>query len=304
MVLLFTNGSLYAQEHNYLLEAQQYLNKGECNKAQLCYEIYRALSDSINTNMEFQIDQCHNEVYVVNGVTFEMIYVRGGLFKIKDTITTTRTTSTRNNCYENFSITSIDTISKLVNYSVIIPDFYIGKYEVTQSLWKAVMGDSPSKFKGDDLPVENVSWDDCWLFIERLNQLTGKKFRIPTIDEWEFAAKGGNYSMEYKYSGSNQIDDVAWYDNNSNGTTHAVGTKLPNEIGIYDMTGNVFEFLFDRDYNGSKSDPLKTIDPMYWGFKLSTYSIMDKGFFMMMTGFTNHSKWDCGGLRLVCDIDK
>ena len=120
--------------------------------------------------------------------------------------------------------------------------YYIGETEVTQALWQAVMGSNPSSFKGSLRPVESVSWDDCQTFISKLNSLTGKNFRLPDDDEWEYAAKGGNKTHNYKYSGSNNIGEVAWYKDNSDGRSHNVMTKAPNELGIYDMTGNVLEW--------------------------------------------------------------
>ena len=141
-------------------------------------------------------------------------------------------------------------------HSVTLGGYYIGKYEVTQKLWKAVMGSNPSEFKGDNLPVENVSWNDVQEFIRKLNQLTGKNYRLPTEAEWEYAARGGDNSRGYKYSGSNSIGNVAWYWDNSNGAIHPVGTKSPNELGLYDMSGNVFEWC--QDWYGSYSSALQS----------------------------------------------
>ena len=115
------------------------------------------------------------------------------------------------------------------------------------------MGSNPSCFKGDDLPVEMVTWNDCQDFISKLNAMTGKRFRLPSEAEWEYAARGGNKSRGYQYSGSNTIGDVAWYVGNSSSMTHAVGTKQPNELGLYDMTGNVYEMCQDRSGSYSSS---------------------------------------------------
>ena len=130
-------------------------------------------------------------------------------------------------------------------HRVEVSDFFIGKHEVTQAQWKAVMGENPSYYKGDNLPVEQVSWNDVQEFIRKLNTLTGKQYRLPTEAEWEFAARGGINSKNYKYSGSNTANDVAWIESNSAKTTHPVGTKSPNELSIYDMSGNVMEWCND-----------------------------------------------------------
>jgi len=134
---------------------------------------------------------------------------------------------------------------------VTLSSFYIGKYEITQAQWKAIMGNNPANFKGDNLPVENVSWHDVQEFIRKLNAATGKNYRLPTEAEWEYAARGGAKSQGDKYSGSNTVGNVAWYSENSGGKTHPVGTKRPNELGIYDMSGNVWEWCqdwFDKSY--------------------------------------------------------
>lgn len=140
-------------------------------------------------------------------------------------------------------------------HKVTLSSYSIGETEVTQALWQAVMGNNPSCFKGNNLPVEQVSWDDCQTFINKLNDLTGQRFRLPTEAEWEFAARGGNWSNHTQYSGSSSLDEVAWYGGNSGRKTHPVKTKKPNELGIYDMTGNVWEWCQDwyQDWYGSYS---------------------------------------------------
>ena len=140
--------------------------------------------------------------------------------------------------------------------SRIVESFYICKYEVTQELWSAVMGYNPSNFSNKNslqCPVENVSWEECQEFIYTLNELVrgGVDFRLPTEEEWVYAARGGLHSKGYKYSGSAAAQRVAWYNNNSDGLTHKVGSLMPNELGLYDMSGNVSEWcetLFDRHY--------------------------------------------------------
>lgn len=137
-------------------------------------------------------------------------------------------------------------------HRVTLFTFYIGKYEVTQEEWQTVMGNNPSSVKGAKRPVENISWNDCQEFIRKLNNMTGKQFRLPTEAEWEYAARGGNRSSGFKYAGSNNLDRVAWYDANSGNNTSDVGQKVANELGLYDMSGNVWEWC--QDWYGNYSD--------------------------------------------------
>ena len=175
----------------------------------------------------------------VNGITFNMIKVDGGTF-------TMGATPEQENPHQFEEPT----------HQVTLSSYYIGETEVTQELWKAVMGNNPSNFKGDNLPVENVSWEDSQTFIGKLNDLTGKRFRLPTEAEWEYAARGGKRSNHTQYSGSSNIDDVAWYSGNSGSKTHPVKTKKPNEFGLYDMSGNVNEWC--QDWYGSYSSNAQT----------------------------------------------
>ena len=210
-------------------------------------------------------EQLPQKTITVNGVSFDMIWVEAGTFTM-----------------------GVDTInlSKPAHKVTLTKNYYIGKTEVTQALWEAVMGGDPSWYEDASKPVSNVSWDDCELFLSKLNTLTDLNFRLPTEAEWEYAARGGNRSCNYRYSGSNDIDEVAWYRDNSNYTVHAVATKKPNELGIYDMSGNVAEWCSDwYDKNYYKYSP--QIDPIgpdngkmrvkRGGDYLDTYELMSRG---------------------------
>ena len=179
-------------------------------------------------------------MFTVNGVSFQMVAIEGGTF----------TMGVDSAMVDN----GVANVDELPAHEVTLEPYSIGQTEVTQELWQAVMGSNPSGFSGDlQRPVEQVSWEDCQLFIARLNAITGKNFRLPTEAEWEYAARGANKSSNYLYAGSGVLDEVAWYYNNSYvvGTdnedygTHAVGSKRGNEMGLYDMSGNVHEWCSD-----------------------------------------------------------
>ena len=189
---------------------------------------------------------------VKDGQTIEMVKVKGGSFTMGTSAGTEEGSDWE----------------KPQHKVTITRNYLIGKYEVTQALWQAVMGENPSRFKGEELPVENVSWNDCKEFIYRLNAITGKNFRLPTEAEWEYAARGGNESQHYKYSGSDKLPDVAWYGDNSNERTHPVGTKRPNELGIYDMTGNVVEWCEDDSRTYQYDSQVNPIGPLNTSFRV------------------------------------
>lgn len=181
------------------------------------------------------------ETINVNGVKFQMVKIQGGTFQMG-------ATSEQGNDVS---------INEKPIHSVTLSDYHIGQTQVTQELWQAVMGSNPSEFKGDSqCPVENVSWNDCMEFIAKLNRLTGKNFRLPTEAEWEYAARGGSKSRGYKYSGNNNPDLVAWYDGNSINKTHPVAQKQANELGLYDMSGNVWEWC--SDWYGEYTNEVQT----------------------------------------------
>lgn len=248
------------------------------------------------------------ETFTVNGVTFRMIYVEGGTF------TMGATAEQGSNARED----------EYPTHQVTLSSFCIGETEVTQELWLAVMGSNPSYFSptngyAENLrrPVEYVTWNTCQTFINRLNEMTGMNFRMPSEAEWEYAARGGKYSKGYKYAGSNIIEDVAWYKYNtpsqqegSDGYgTQTVATKLPNELGLYDMSGNVWEWC--QDWYGSYSSEAQT-NPT-GPESGSRYvirggsAIRDARFCRVSNRYINDwpvDKWRDYGLRLTLDTNR
>ncbi len=190
------------------------------------------------------------ETIEVNGYHFNMVAIEGGTF------TMGATTSDGD-----------EDSDERPTQKVTLSNYTIGETEVTQGLWKAVMGYIPASFDGDNHPMKEISWDDCQQFIIKLNQLTKRHFHLPSEAQWEFAARGGNLSKNYKYAGSNHIEEVAWYSANAwdkgkespDFGNHAVGTRKPNELGLYDMSGNVWEWCQDSyaHYDGTpQKDPV------------------------------------------------
>ena len=229
--------------------------------------------------------------FTVNGVTFNMVKVAGGTFTMG---------ATKEHEY-------FDADDARPAHQVTLTDYYIGQTEVTQALWETVMGNNPSNFKGENLPVENVYWDDCQAFIEKLNRLLsnelgGKRFTLPTEAQWEFAARGGNKSKRYKYAGSNNLDDVAWYGDNSGEQKHPVAQKQPNELGLYDMSGNVWEWcqdLYGRYSLNAQTDPQGPKDGAKRVLRGGSWYFYAKGCRVSYRGsYTPGDRYSLLGLRL------
>ena len=277
----------YAEKGEQEAQRKIELLCGGCSES-ICKEARAWLREQKNKSRN---NNSYNEqTFTVKGVEFKMIKVEGGTFSMGATS-------------EQGSHADDD---KNPVHSVTLSDYYIGETEVTQELWQAVMGSNPSRFKGDNRrPVESVSWYDCQEFIKKLNQLTGKEFRLPTEAEWEYAARGGKYSRGYKYSGSDNADEVAWYDSNSGSKTHPVKTKKANKLGLYDMSGNVYEWCNDwygKDYyqNSPQTNPTGPSKGEYrvvrggsWDHLVRDARVSDRGY------DTPDDRSSYGGLRLA-----
>lgn len=236
------------------------------------------------TSLTAQLEESKNILTIMAGdICFNMIFVEKGACEM--------------------SFPKITDYDKDIFHNVSLSSFYIGETEVTQELWESIMGKNPSVHKNRNAPVENVNWYDCQKFIKKLNKLTGLEFRLPTDVEWEYAALGGNLGHDYVYSGSNDINEVAWYYENSGKTTCEVKQKVPNELGIFDMSGNVEE-LVDWYVNPLPLWNAKERDRLYptrgggWNDKGNFCSVRERRY----TSTT--VKNDFVGLRIVLDKGK
>lgn len=236
-------------KQNYSANAtrQRQLAEQRCKEAEYRKEQERIEQEKLNA-LRWDDTQ---KVLCYNGQFYPMIYVSGGSYTMGENYDNGIMRWVTGQEFRTFGEQKGN--SKLAY--VTLSSFYIGKYEVTQDLWEAVMGNNPSYNKGGRKPVECVSREDCKRFLSKLNSLTGQIFRLPTEEQWEFAARGGVKSQGYKYSGSNSLNSVGWYMENSGDMTHDVGLKAPNELGIFDMCGNVEEWCgnlygYNRHYYG------------------------------------------------------
>jgi formylglycine-generating enzyme required for sulfatase activity len=245
-------------------------------------------SNSIDSSLarENFTDLIDTKVINVKETSFTMVYVKGGTFIMG--------ASSVQDEYAGKN--------EFPSHNVTLSDYYIGKFEVTQKLWKAVMNNNPSKYVGDDRPVDSVSWNDCITFIERINALTGLSFSLPTEAQWEYAAKGGVFAEVFLYSGSDKAGSVAWFSKNTKATKNT-GLKQPNALGLFDMSGNVGEWCMDYYglyTNDSQENPTGpdtgTIRVTRGG---DWYSDESKCRTSYRTGASPTGKYDDMGFRLV-----
>lgn len=245
-------GTFTSQLQDLISDTTYYVRAYAVNEAGISYGAelnFVTLSEDNGEDEEEDEEEILNgKTITVNGVSFNMIQVEGGTFNMG--------AQSLDPAEPNYDSEAWEREGPV--HQVTLSEYYIGETEVTQELWEAVVGYNMSHFEGKQKPVEQITWHECQTFIELLNQMTGLNFRLPTEAEWEFAARGGNMSQGYKYSGSDNLGDVAWYAADGK-KTGDVKTKLPNELGIYDMCGNVMEWCHDL-YSDYSSEP--QTDPM------------------------------------------
>lgn len=235
-------------------------------------------------------------VQVVDGVEMEMVWVEGGSF-------TMGSNATPKGVKLTYALARPE-------HRVTVDGYFIGRYEVTQGLWQAVMGENPSKFKGSaNLPVESVSWTEAQEFAMRLSQMTGRRFRLPSEAEWEYAARGGSKSQRNPYAGCNrnQLDNHGWYCVNSDGATHAVGQLQPNELGLYDMSGNVAEWCQDwveaytseeqTNPRGPRQGENRVLRGGHYNSTSAACTVYDRGWYLPS------GKYELYGLRIVMEAN-
>ncbi len=282
MLTLTAVPSLRAQSNDcdetYLSAINSALDKGDCEMARRYYNAYVACrGNRIDPTIERRIQECLSPkqklppkhlTVEVNNMEFKMIFVEGGTFTMGCTGTKA------DGCADNARPA----------HKVTLDDFFIGETEVTQALWCAVMGaDTDDRWftpvgVGDDYPVYNVSYGEVQAFISKLNEMTGYTFRLPTEAEWEYAARGGRKSRGFKYSGSNALEEVAWNILNSETGSHSVKCLRPNELGIYDMSGNVWEMCGDGWYeyeSKAQMNPSYPIEIVYYDESGENYYVKD-----------------------------
>lgn len=235
-------------------------------------------------------------VQVADGVEMEMVWVEGGSFTM--------------GCNATPKGVKLTYALARPEHRVTVDGYFIGRYEVTQGLWQAVMGENPSKFKGSaNLPVESVSWTEAQEFAMRLSQMTGRRFRLPSEAEWEYAARGGSKSQRNPYAGCNrnQLDNHGWYCVNSDGSTHAVGQLQPNELGLYDMSGNVAEWCQDwveaytseeqTNPRGPRQGENRVLRGGHYNSTSAACTVYDRGWYLPS------GKYELYGLRIVMEAN-
>lgn len=289
--LMIMLSPLSAQD--FLLKAKNYLDAGECDKARRAYDAYKVEYPDGNVEVEQRIAECKKNTsqenanidltFNVGNVSFKMVFVKGGAFQMGD-----------------YS----DRFNESTVHNVTVSDFYIGEFEVTQGLWQEVMGTSvyqqrdkkntswPIRGVGENYPMYYVNYTEAEEFCGRINQRLrsqlpdGYRFALPTEAEWEYAARGGDKSNACTYSDSNYLSDVGWYEANSSESTHTVGTKRANELGLYDMSGNVTEWCEDWYEVYSKTPETNPRGPSsgisrvrrgsYWGSEISSLDLFQR----------------------------